>query len=119
MSGESTTSRDLVEIIRVIFDASERQDWDAVLNFFAPDAIWDVSPQGLGTSAGPEKIRALWNDWTAPYEHWVMTLDEVLDVGNGIVFAAHHEAASPVGGSETSTRTRLMSLNGSTARFPA
>lgn len=96
MSEESTTP-DLVELVYVIFDAAKRRDWDAIWVLYAPDAIWDVSPRGLGTYEGAE-IRAFWNDWTASFEHWEITLDEVLDLGNGIVFAAHHQAASPVGG---------------------
>src|SRR6202453_787869 len=32
------------------------------------------------------------------YEEWEMELDEVLGFGHGIVFAARHEAARPIGG---------------------
>jgi len=97
MSAESTAPN-LVELVRVIFEAVNRRDWDAVLSFYAPDAVWDASPQGVGTFEGADAIRGLWNDWVSSYEEWEMELDEVLGFGHGIVFAARHEAARPIGG---------------------
>jgi hypothetical protein len=37
---EESTIPDLVERTRAIWVAVNRQDWDAVLSFFAPNAIW-------------------------------------------------------------------------------
>lgn len=97
MSEESPTP-DPVELVHVIFEKVKRRDWDAVLSFYAPNAIWDASPQGVGTFEGADAIRGLWNDWVSSYEEWEMELDEVLGLGRGIVFAARHETARLVDG---------------------
>jgi ketosteroid isomerase-like protein len=61
MSQESTTS-DLVEVTRRLFEASNRRDFDAVQSFFAPDAVWEAV--SLGTSFdGVAAIRGFLEDW--------------------------------------------------------
>ena len=51
MSEESTTP-DLVELTRGRVEAANRRDFDAMVSFFAPDAVWDLSPMGLGDLRG-------------------------------------------------------------------
>jgi hypothetical protein len=50
MSEESTTP-DLVHLTRAAWTEVNRQDWDAVGSYFAPDAAFDVSPAGMGRAA--------------------------------------------------------------------
>jgi ketosteroid isomerase-like protein len=83
MSEESTTP-DLVELSRTAVEASERGDWDAVMSFFAPHAVWDMSPQGLGIFEGRAAIRGFLEDWWRAYEELAVEVDEVLDLGNGV-----------------------------------
>ena len=47
MSKESTTT-DLVNLQRSLLEALNRHDLDAMMSFFAPDAVWGVV--ALGTS---------------------------------------------------------------------
>ena len=85
---EESTTPDLVELTRRIWVAVNRQDWDAVLSsFVAPDAFWDMSPMGLGTFEGPTALRGLWEDWQGSYEELVSEVEQVLDLGGGVVFA--------------------------------
>ena len=86
MPVESTTP-DLVELTRSIWVAVNRQDWDAVGSFFAPNAFWDMSAIGLGTFEGPTALRGFWEDWVSSYEELVSEVGQVLDLGDGVVFA--------------------------------
>jgi ketosteroid isomerase-like protein len=82
---EESTTPDLMERIRVIFEAIPRRDWDAILAFYAPDAVWE-SP-GVGRFEGHAAMRGLWDDWAGLYEDWRVDLDEGRDLGHGVVLA--------------------------------
>jgi len=51
MAKESTTP-DLVELVRFTFEAANRRDFDAILDVYAPEAIWlgqiTLDPQTFG-----------------------------------------------------------------------
>jgi ketosteroid isomerase-like protein len=47
MSEESMTP-DLVEHVRAILEAADRADFDSILAFYAPDAVWEL---GAGDDA--------------------------------------------------------------------
>jgi ketosteroid isomerase-like protein len=94
MSEESTT-RDLVERIRVIWEAADRADFDAVLEVFAPDAVWEVRAGGV--FQGVEAIRRLFEDYYGAYAELDAEAEEILDVGNGVVLAVNLQKARMVG----------------------
>jgi ketosteroid isomerase-like protein len=99
MSEESATP-DLVELGRVLFEAANRRDFDALLSFYAPDAVWDMNPLGgLGTFEGHAAIRSFWEDWYASYEEFEIKPEETLDLGNGVGFNVVIQNARPVGSS--------------------
>ena len=98
MSDESTAP-DLVELGSRLIEAGNRGDFDAMLSFFAPDAVWEGRP-GLGaTFEGEAAIRAFWQDWFASYEELWVEQEEVLDLGNGVVFSVALQKARLVGSS--------------------
>jgi ketosteroid isomerase-like protein len=86
---EESTTPDLVERVRVILEAADRADFDAILEFYAADAVWDM-PDGMGTFEGPPAIRAFWEDWWSSYDWLDLELHEILDLGSGVVFAPFH-----------------------------
>jgi ketosteroid isomerase-like protein len=96
MSKKSTTP-DLVELTRQAFDAANRGDLDAAIGYYALDAFWDTSRSGVGTFEGASTIRGFWEDWFRAFEELEFVLEELLDVGNGVVFAVVHQKAHPVG----------------------
>src|SRR5271167_4207996 len=96
MSEESTTP-DLGELTGNLLETVNRGNFEAIPSFYAPDAVWDMSPWGLGTYEGPAAIRGLNEDWLAAYEEWEMEPEEILDLGSGVVFAVFHQSARPVG----------------------
>ena len=92
MSVESTTP-DLVELVRGFWASAARRDWDAILRFYAPDAVWDMSPMGLGTYEDATAIRGLWTDWVGGYQELELDV-EALDVGKGSYL--HWSVRTPV-----------------------
>jgi ketosteroid isomerase-like protein len=95
---EESTTPDLVELARRYFAALNRRDLDAMVSFFAPHAVWETV--GLGTTfEGVAAIRGFWQDWYASYEELWLEQEEVLDLGNGVVFGVVGQKARLVGSS--------------------
>jgi len=65
MSEESTTP-DLVELVRRSVEAAGKRDLDAHMAFYAPDAVWDASPMGIGTFEGQAAMRGFWETGSRP-----------------------------------------------------
>jgi ketosteroid isomerase-like protein len=86
MSEESTTSA-LVRLVQRAIGAMNRRDLDGWVTLFDPEAVWDLSPLGLGRYEGGPAIRGFIEDWLATYSEFQLTLEDVLDLGGGVVFA--------------------------------
>jgi ketosteroid isomerase-like protein len=95
MSEESTTP-DLVERWRQTNEAFVLRDFDAMMSFFAPDAVWDLSPAGIGRFEGAAAIRTFHEDWIGSYGEYESQL-EVQDLGNDVSFVVLSLIARPVG----------------------
>src|SRR5208282_4111108 len=96
---EEATTPDLVELTRNVVEATERRDFDAVMSFYRPDSVWDMSPVGLGTYEGVAAIRDLLQDWVGAYEEFAVEFEEILDLSNGVTFAVADQSGRPVGSS--------------------
>jgi len=86
MSEESTT-QDLITIVHRSVEAMNRRDVDTLASFFALDAVWDLSPMGLGTYGPRPAIRAFLEEWIGSYEWFELVLEEVVGLAGGVVFA--------------------------------
>ena len=77
-------------------EAANRGDIDAVMSTFAVDAVFEG--QALGdVYEGQAAIRAFVEGWWDIYEELEYKLEEVHDLGNGVVFAVVLQEARPVG----------------------
>src|SRR5205807_9656257 len=64
--------------------------------FYAADAVWETV--SLGTSfEGVAAIRGFYEDWLGAYEEYGMVPEEILDLGNGVVFVVVRLTARLVG----------------------
>ncbi len=107
MAEESTTP-DLVKLMGEAVEAFNRGDVDALMSFFAADAVFE-SPV-LGTSfEGAAAIRGFAEDWLGAFEEWAVELEEIVDMGNGIVFVVYGQEGRPVG-STGRARSRAVSV---------
>jgi ketosteroid isomerase-like protein len=109
---EESTTPDLVELTRSILDAAQRRDFDTMLRTSAPDAVWDMNPLGgLGTFEGHPAIRGFLEDWHGNYEELEFAPEEILDLGNGVIFSVIEQKGRPVGGSgDFQQRQAIVSL---------
>jgi ketosteroid isomerase-like protein len=95
MSEESTTP-DRVELVRSSLEAAKGGNFDAMLSHFAPDAVWEAVPLGVSFE-GVAAIRGFFEDWIGSYDEFEMEPEEVLDLGNGVVFSASLQRGRPLG----------------------
>ncbi len=94
---EESTAPDLVEHVRAILEAADRADFDSILAFYAPDAVWEL--RAGGTFKGTEAIRGLWQDYYGAFEDFHLEIEQVRDLGGGVVLAVNQQQGRPVGAS--------------------
>jgi ketosteroid isomerase-like protein len=94
---EETTTHNLVELSHRLIEAGNRGDFDAMMSFFAPDAVWESLAFGI-TFEGMAAIRGFLEDWFASYEELWFEHEEVQVLGNGVVFSVVIRKARLVGG---------------------
>jgi|SRR5271165_7043691 len=95
---QENTSADVLELTRRAFAAANSGDSDAMMTFYGPDSVWDISPSGLGTYAGPAAIRNFFEDWIGALEGWRLEIRELHDLGSGIVLVIAVQTGSSAGG---------------------
>ena len=98
MTEESTTP-DLVELARRTVETASKGDLDAMMAFYTPDAVWDMSPLGMGMFEGQAAVRGFMEDWLASYEEWELQVVEVQDLGNAVTLGVLVQKGRPVGSS--------------------
>jgi ketosteroid isomerase-like protein len=96
MSEESTTP-DLGELTRGAFEAASRNDVDALIGFYAADAVLDLSDGAIGTFEGVAAIRTFLEDWWETWGDHLIEAEEIVDVGRGVVFVRVREDGRLVG----------------------
>jgi ketosteroid isomerase-like protein len=112
---EESTTPGLVELVQRSVDAVNRRDFDQFAGFFGSDSVWDLSPMGLGIYEGSSAVRAFVEDWNASYEEFELVLEEVLDLGNEVVFAVVVQRAR-LTDSTAQLRMRYASVNSQARR---
>ena len=105
MAEESTTP-DLVERARASIEA---ETIEAAVSFYAPDAVWDASPWGMGVFEGQAAIRVFFEDWAGSYAGLEWAAEEIRDLGNGVTFAVVLQRGRVVG-SDGSVQLRYASV---------
>ena len=95
---EKSMTPDLIGLARLLNEAFNRRDWDAVESFFAPDAV-TVGVEGIGTFEGAPAIRGFYEDAASSYDRVHVEFEEIIDFGNGVTFAVVLVTGHPVGSS--------------------
>jgi ketosteroid isomerase-like protein len=106
---EKSTTPDLVERTRRGFDAGSRRDVEAVMSDYGPESVWDMSPVALGAYEGQVAIRRFFEDWWGSYREYRNQVEEILDLGNGVIFSVVRIEGRPVG-SDAYTRLRYAGI---------
>jgi hypothetical protein len=106
MSKESTTP-DLVELARRLVEAgnvrdragtprSDQDRIDGVMRFFAPETVFD-NPDGVEVFEGRPAVRGFFEDWLGVYDEFELQVEDVRDLGNGVVFSVVVQRGRPRG----------------------
>jgi ketosteroid isomerase-like protein len=98
MSDESTTP-DLVELTRLLYETADVGDLDAMMRLFARDAVWNMPEEGIETFEGTVAIRRFVEEWQGSYEDYDVEVEDILDLGNGVTFAVSIQKGRPAGSS--------------------
>ena len=92
---EQSTTPDLVELTRYMFEAANRQDFDAALAFYVPEAFWRGT---VDDADGVAAIRDLWVGYFSAFQELRVILDDVVDLGNGVVLVDSRHVGRLAGG---------------------
>jgi ketosteroid isomerase-like protein len=103
---EVPATPDLVELTRQAWEGVNRHDPDRVTSFYAPDVLLDLSDLGLGTFAGVAAVRVFLEDWWGTWRDHLVEVEEIVDLGDGVVFTPVREDGRPAG-SEGHVEQRL------------
>jgi ketosteroid isomerase-like protein len=94
---EESTNPDVVERTRRALGAATRHDLDTYMAFYAPDAVWDLSDTGIGIFEGVAAIRSFLEDWWGTWGDHVAEVEEIVDLGHGVVFSPVREEGRLIG----------------------
>src|SRR5436190_3522882 len=86
MPDESTTP-DLIEHTRRSMEAWNSGDFDGAMSMFSPNSVWDATGRGVGVYEGHAAIRAYLVEWTGILDDLQFELEEIVELGHGIIFA--------------------------------
>jgi ketosteroid isomerase-like protein len=81
-------SQENLDVVRRVFEAHDRRDWDAVYSLYAPGIVWE-DVDGLwgdwGTARGAEGVRAAWRRWLGVLERPSFTPEDLRDAGDEVL----------------------------------
>ncbi len=92
---EESTTPDLVELTRLAFEAVNQRDIDAVVSFFAPDAVFAGREWNL--YEGRAAIRGFLDEWFGSFAELCMEVEELVVLGDGVALAVVNQEGRPVG----------------------
>ena len=92
---EESTTPDPVELTRLAFEAVNRRDIDAVMSFFAPDAVFDG--REWNRYEGRAAIRGFLDDWFGSFAELRMEVEEFVVLDDRVVLAVVNQEGRPVG----------------------
>jgi ketosteroid isomerase-like protein len=75
---------------------ANRRDLDAVISFYASDAVFEARGAG-GPFEGRVAFRSFLVEWFGAYEELELKLEDVRDLGSGVVFAVVVQEGVPAG----------------------
>ena len=91
---EESTTLGPVALTRRAFEAVNQRDIDAVMSFFAPDAVFDGRVE---VSEGRAAIRAVLDDWFGSFAELRMGVEELVVLDDGVLLAVVKQEGRPVG----------------------
>jgi len=88
---------DYVELTRRAFAAADAPDISAVMTFVTFSSVWDATSWGFGVYEGRRAIRQFLEDWIGSFEEFGRVAEEIVDLGDGVVYAVSVTRGRPAG----------------------
>ena len=95
VAGQSSASD--LERTRASFVTAAARDVDALMRMFRASSVWDVTRWGLGSHTGLSAIRRSLQDWIGVMDEYAVDVEELSDLGNGVILAVAVQRARPAG----------------------
>jgi uncharacterized protein len=101
-------AKENIEIVRRIWEASERSDTEAVFAFYHPAIVWEshnVGPIELGgLYHGHEGIRRFFRDWLESFENYSAHAETFIETRNNVVVGYRVSGRGKGSGAEVEMR---------------
>lgn len=94
---EELTKPDPAELARLLVEAVNRRDVDALLARASPDIVYDTTPSGFGVYRGAAAIREFVEGYWKMFDELSFELEEFTDLGSGVTLAVNRQHARPAG----------------------
>jgi ketosteroid isomerase-like protein len=91
---KESTAPDPAELTRQAFEAVNRRDIDAIVSFFAPDAVLDGRVELV---EGQAAIRGFLDEWFGSFAELRMEVEEFVVLDGGVVLAVVSQEGHPAG----------------------
>jgi ketosteroid isomerase-like protein len=91
-------SRENVELVRRMWEAFLRRDFEQALSAFDPDVEWDGTnlPDGR-VSRGHDAIRDHTARWASTWDGWTVELEQFIEAGDEVVLFIREKGLSKSG----------------------
>jgi ketosteroid isomerase-like protein len=96
---EELTRPDPSELARLMVEAVNRRDVDALLAYAVADVVYDTTPSGFGVYRGKAAIREFVEGYWAMFDELSFELEEFSDMGGGVTLTINRQYARPAGSS--------------------
>lgn len=96
---EKSPTPDPAVLARLLVEAVNRRDMNALLAYSAPDLVYDTTPSGFGLYEGTAAIGEFVEGYWKMFDELAFELEEFVDLGGGVTLAVNCQHARPKGSS--------------------
>jgi ketosteroid isomerase-like protein len=108
-------SQESVEIVRRLYDAFARADFEMALSYLDPEIEFSQPPEmpGGGTYHGPEGVINGLAKWLGAWDDYVVQVQDMIDLGDQVMARTRHRGRGKGSGVELEQEMfDLVTLNG-------
>jgi ketosteroid isomerase-like protein len=97
-------SQENVEIVRLMYEAWQRGDFEGSLSYFHPEVRWVEPPDNPGgrTRQGHEGVAGAVSTWTGVFEDYRYEVRELIDLGDKVLLTAWQSGRGKASGAPVS-----------------
>jgi len=106
-------TRSNTEVVREVFEAHERRDWDAVYGYYSSEIEWDGGILwgdwgDRGVARGRDGLQEAWRRWIEAFEFARFEAHDYVEVGEDVLIQVRMHARGRGSGLETDQELALV-----------